>query len=120
MMRPRTESASMTGPEFDALLDELGYGRKSYPPNGRLNHWPSGKLFDPVDYYWIKDFAERVLSRRATTPAAADDEALPPESQRVADGLLEIAKTLPIGSASIVRRAAQLLVGDGATEMNRG
>lgn len=51
----------MTKQEFDALLDRLGYGGKYYPPNGRLNHWPSGKLFTPMNYYEIKELIERVL-----------------------------------------------------------
>ena len=60
----------MTDKEFDKLLADLGYGRDNYPPNGRLNHWPSGKLFSPVDYYWVMEFAGRL---RAHDVGGTDD-----------------------------------------------
>lgn len=54
----------MTELEFDTLLHEAGFGEDRYPPNGRLNHWPSGKLFTPMSYYEIKWLVEKILECR--------------------------------------------------------
>jgi len=64
----------VTSDEFNKLLETLGYGPKDYPPNGRLDHWPSGKLFQQVDYYWVRDFACRLASQIVGAKTSAPSE----------------------------------------------
>lgn len=52
----------MSHDEFDSLMQRVGY--TDVYGKGMLNHWPSGKLFHPLDYWDIKRLVELVLADR--------------------------------------------------------
>ena len=49
----------MSYDEFDKLMRKIGFTDEY--GMGALNHWPSGKLFRPLDYQTIKRLVELVL-----------------------------------------------------------